>query len=139
MTDRTAILLDWWAANGGLFVNLDQVVPYVVIHSPPMPTDEFPSPLLIGPESYQAKLLRSPDPSELYKAVAEMPADYRRAVSLCHARTVAAAEPDLIDRKLTLPSDLGGDSIGYRRLLLPVRTKTGDPLILTHTVPLAIH
>ncbi len=139
MTDQSEYLLDWWRSHNGLFTDLDKVVPHVVVHCAPVPTDPMPIPMLVGACSFQAELLGQPNPELLTTAIGRMPKRYKQSVLRQHSEVIAKWAPDFADTSLVLPAELGGGDLFYHRLILPVRTTVGDNLLLTHTAATTLH
>lgn len=126
--DRTVA---WWRGTGGVFTDLDEILPFVVLHKLPEATDAAPTPMLIGARSLQAEVIGSVDPEDFRTTLREDWRGYAAAAIRAQRRISESGVPEIADA--AFPSDLTGEGFRYRRGLFPVRTTTGLRLLLTHT------
>lgn len=129
--DRTEQFIDWWRSTSGLFISIEQVLPHIVLHKVPDASDQAPTPLLMGPASLQATVIGSHDP-EIYREHLVQKWDAFSANVVKQQRVVAdKGEPDLAVGRFA-ESEVG-QQFDYSRLLLPVRTSTGQRLLVAYT------
>lgn len=135
--DRMGIIEEWWRLHGGEWVNLDEVLPFVVLHKQPDPTDLAPTPMLLGPMSLQAKVIGTNNPAAFREKLSRSWADYAANVIDAHRRVTETGVPEISSS--VFPKQLTGSGFAYRRGLFPVRTTTGQRMLMTYTSEITTH
>ncbi len=137
--DRSAEIVSWWQSNSGLLQDVETVLPYIVCDQVPGEGDQVINPLLVGVDSFQAKLLNSSDPRILREELAAQdPETQRRAVEE-RLKVYNRWEPELSVFRRSWAVNGRSFKMQYVRLLAPVKTKTGGKMLITHTAECAIN
>lgn len=135
--DRMKIIEEWWRLNSGSFVNLDEILPFVVLHKLPTPTDHAPTPLLIGAKTLQAQVIGTQDPAAFRKTLSESWVGYSARIVAEQQRVAESGAPDISEG--VFPSDLTGKGFVYRRGLFPVTTTRNLRMLMTYTASVTSH
>ena len=135
--DRMKIIEDWWRLNSGTFQNLDEILPFIVLHKSPNATDLAPTPLLLGVQSLQAKVIGTHNPDAFREKLSRSWVGYSARVIDAHRRVTAAGAPEIADG--LFPERLTGAGFAYRRGLFPVTTTTGQRMLMTYTTEITLH
>ena len=135
--DRMEIVEEWWRLNRGAWVNLDEILPFIVLHKLPASTDQAPTPMLLGAHSLQAKVIGTHNPAAFRETLAKSWVDYSASVMTTHRRVTDAHEPEIAEG--VFPQHLTGESFAYRRGLFPVTTTSGQRMLMTYTTALTLH
>lgn len=138
MTERIAQLAQWWRDNDGRFVNLGEVLQHTVVHKAPSATDLAPTPLLLGADCWQAKLLGDDDVNIFHQVLGGMP-DYAAAAAENHRLLFENWAPQTGEGLLRAQLPTGAVHAFYKRILMPVVTGAGDKLIMTYSEPVTLH
>ncbi len=137
--DRSLQIESWWRRNGGLLQDVEDVLPYIVCDQVPGESDEMVNPLLVGAESFQAKLLDTSDPRILKEELAaQTPQNQRRAVEE-RLSVFNRWEPDVSVFSRSWAVNGRSFQMQYVRLLAPVKTKVGGRMLITYTAECAIN
>lgn len=136
MIERTEIILEWWKANQGYLVGVENVLPHVVLHQAPEPTDDLINPLLLGANSLQREIIGSTSPTAFREELSKMPISYNAQALRSQKKTVESWHPNLAQGQVELCC---GQRLAYRRLILPVRLKNGARMIMTFSEQMTLH
>ncbi len=131
------IIEEWWRLNGGAFVNLDEILPFVVLHKLPEPTDLAPTPMLIGAKTLQAKVIGTQDPAAFRRTLSESWTGYSARIVAEQQRVAELGFPDISES--IFPSNLTGKGFIYRRGLFPVVTTENLRMLMTYTASITSH
>ena len=134
--NRTDQFIEWWRTQSGKFINIEQILPYVVLHKVPDATDRAPTPLLIGPASLQSTVIDSHDPQVCREHLVEKWGAFSADVVVKQRLVADRAEPDLTVGRF---SETGARKhFDFSRLLLPVRTTTGQKMLMAYTSAISV-
>ncbi len=137
--DRSSHIVNWWRSNGGRLRDVEDVLPYIVCDQVPEESDELVNPLLVGADSFQAKLLNSSDPRILREELAaQNPESQRRGVEE-RLMVLNRWEPDVAVFNRSWIVNGRVFEMQYVRLLAPVKTKTGGRMLITYTTECAVN
>ena len=135
--DRMHVIEEWWRLNRGEWVSLEEILPFVVLHKRPGATDLAPTPMLIGAQSLQARVIGSSNPATFRQTLATSWTDYSTSVVAAHRRVTETGTPSIAEN--VFPKQLTGSGFAYRRGLFPVRTTTGQNMLMTYTTEVTTH
>lgn len=136
MSDNIDQLISMWRDSGGLFHNLSALVPFVSINAPPRSSDKFPKCLMAGPESIQAKVANSLDPTTLTETFVLSRPDSGASIVEAHKVALHEFQPLLSTETFYIR---GHSEVQFRRLILPTRTPHGARLLMTYSFPIRLH
>ncbi|MEM9096567.1 MAG: hypothetical protein AAGC62_16555 [Pseudomonadota bacterium] len=136
--DAVGRIMDWWRANSGRFVNLEEVLPHVVIHKVPDATDNAPQPLLLGAKSVQASIVGTADPRFYHSRLNSDWRAFAQQVVGEHRRISDSGTPDLISGYFS-PDGNDANGFNFERLALPIKTMDGARLLLSYTRRVTVH
>lgn len=134
--NKTEQFIDWWRTNSGVFINVEQILPHVVLHKVPDAADLAPTPLLMGPASLQASVVGSHDPAEYRRQLIDLWDEFSASVVRKQRMVADLGEPDLAVGRFCEGENK--PSFDYSRLLLPVRTTTGQRMLMAYTTKISV-
>ena len=135
---RLDIVEAWWRERRGVLVDVEEVLPYVVLYRPPGEFCAAPTPLYLGARSFQSALLGSFDAPDLRMAIDDTSADYRLRIVEKHREVVASGKPDIQHGVFQHRHLRGGAAFDYVAGVFPVKTGAGARLLMTYSAPVAL-
>ncbi len=135
--NKTERFIDWWRATSGVFINVEQILPHVVLHKVPDAVDLAPTPLLIGAASLQARVIGSHDPAEYRRQLVDQWDEFSASVVEEQRKVADRGAPDQAVGRFSEGENK--PSFDYSRLLLPVRTTTGQRILIAYTTQINVN
>lgn len=128
-----------WASGAIVLDDYEDVLASSVLHGIPDAASSLPEPLLIGPGSPQSNFFDTTNVYRFREILATHLPSIASAARKCHVKISMEWKPDVAHGAIAAPS-LGRNSlVRYRRIVLPVWTSLGAPLLITRTELLTIH
>ncbi|WP_322867693.1 hypothetical protein U5922_016660 [Aquicoccus sp. G2-2] len=122
-------VLDWLITNEGRLVNIDWLIEQVDLFYPAQKGDHMLRPYRIGSHSLAARYFRLLDTSDYTNTVSKFDRTFRDELVEAH---LEASRKRYAISEMAINVEIDGARVKgtYRRLLAPVKTKDGTPLIL---------
>lgn len=134
---ETHDFLKWHMENGGRLQNHEWLLEYTELFSAPDEEQITLQPVRVGRETIVARILGLETPQDVLNFVSHHSEDDRKAIIAEHLKVLSTKKISIVPRTYDYQIAPGHSAkIEFLRILLPVQSETGEPMVMGLSKPL---